>query len=79
MILGFLGNDKVDIWSLGCVFFELLTGKMFLNYNKTSLNLAKVFSLNQKKMSYFQKGENYTKFVLEDKFVIKSIISKTRM
>ena len=36
VILGLVHNEKVDIWSIGCIILELLTNKIFLNPIKDS-------------------------------------------
>jgi len=31
-------NTKIDIWSIGCIFYELVSGKLFIKNGKTELN-----------------------------------------
>lgn len=69
IILGHKFNEKIDIWSLGCVIFELMTGNLLFDPKKSKhftrcsnhiLDIIEIFGpFNEK---YIKKCKNKSKF-----------------
>jgi len=76
VILGCKWNQSVDIWSIGCLYFEMLTGDVIFNpegdkhYNTDTHHLYWIHQLVDLDMSQYKDGVNYDKFY-DDKDCLK--------
>jgi len=83
VILGCKWNQNVDIWSIGCLYFEILTGDVIFNpehdknYDTDTHHLYWIHQLIELDMNQYKDGSNYKKFYdKENKLKIKGKIEK---
>jgi serine/threonine protein kinase len=78
VILGFHYDFKVDLWSLGCVMFEIFTGKVLFDCNTVQEFLAKVIGLfGQFPEDVYKYGLNCKKYFTKEKVIILELDEKT--
>lgn len=72
--LGCKFDFAIDMWSLGCILFELVTGKVLFPYLTVQENLAKAMALNKAhNLDVLGEGSARHKFLLNNSLVcIKS-------
>lgn len=59
IIFGADYDYAIDMWSFGCILFELITHKMLFNFNDERKNLIKAMSINKTfDMSVFRNIRN---------------------
>lgn len=69
----------VDMWSLGCVVYELTTFRMLFRYKTVEENIAKALAINQtSSFDMFSKGSNYNNLVINNRYLNNSNIVSTR-
>lgn len=60
----------VDIWSLGCVIYELVTFKILFKYKTVEENIAKAMAINRSSnFDVFSKGTNYHNLVINNRYL----------
>lgn len=70
VILGFHYDCKIDVWSLGCVLFEVFTGKVLFDCNTVQEFLAKVIGIcGQLPSDYFKYGRHSRKYFSRDNLI----------
>ena len=70
MIFGCSFDFQADMWSLGCLIYELLSSKILFRYKKIEENLVKMLSIEGRSdFEEFKKGSNWRDFIGEDGFV----------
>ena len=69
----------VDMWSLGCVIYELLTFKLLFRYKTVEENIAKALAINKtSSFDIFSHGTNYHNLVVNNKYLNNSHVVSTR-
>ena len=64
MVFGCSYDFSIDIWSLGCILYEIITKKVLFNFKRVEDNIAKAFAIcNLSSFEIFQKGKNYKKII----------------
>lgn len=67
MVFGCPFDSAIDIWSLGCILYELFVKKVLFNFKRTIDNVAKAFSISKFTNPYiFKNGTNYDKLVYKN-------------
>ena len=70
--LGLPFDFSVDIWSLGCLFYELLTFDLLFGYGSVSENICKAMSINEiYNCDFFKKGRKLKEFVFKERFLFE--------
>lgn len=64
-------NAKIDIWSIGCIFAEMVKGKPLFKGKNEEQQLAQIYNVlgspNPDEWEEVTELQNYTKFELDDK------------
>lgn len=69
----------VDIWSLGCVIYELVAFRMLFKYKTVEENIAKAMAINKSSnFDIFRNGSNYRSMVIYDRYLNNTIPMSTR-
>lgn len=70
VILGFHYDGKIDIWSLGCILFEVFTGRVLFDCNTVQEFLAKVIGLcGQLPSDYYKFGRHSKKYFTKENLI----------
>jgi serine/threonine protein kinase len=68
--LGCKFDFAIDMWSLGCILFEMVTGKLLFPYTSVQENLVKAMSINRVfNLDYLGEGSARHKFLLNNSVV----------
>lgn len=69
----------VDMWSLGCVIYELIVFRMLFKYKTVEENIAKAMAINKtSSFDAFSKGSNYRNLVVNNRYLNNTIPMSTR-
>lgn len=69
----------VDMWSLGCVIYELVAFRMLFKYKTVEENIAKAAAINRTtSFDAFSRGSNYHSMVVNDRFLSNTLPMSTR-
>ena len=64
MVFGCVYDFSIDIWSLGCIIYEIITKKVLFNFKRVEDNIAKAFAIcKSDSFEIFEKGKNYKKII----------------
>lgn len=67
LIFGCPFDFAVDMWSLGCVLYELVTSTTLFNYKTLEENIAKMFAVcKNTPINLYESGKAYNNFVQEN-------------
>lgn len=67
LIFGCEFDFAVDMWSLGCLLFELITFSLLFNNKTLEENLAKIFAISKNTpLSIFETGKSYANLIQEN-------------
>ena len=70
VVLGAKFDFAIDMWSLGCILYELVTGKILFPYLSVQENLAKAMAINKVyNLDIFGDGKSRQKFLLNNNLV----------
>ena len=70
VILGFHYDGKIDVWSLGCILFEVFTGRVLFDCNTVQEFLAKVLGLcGQLPSDYYKFGRHSKKYFTKENLI----------
>lgn len=62
-----------DMWSLGCVLYELVAQRLLFRYKSVEENIAKAMAINKTTtIDLFSSGTNYNNIVTKNRFLILS-------
>ena len=75
MIIGYPYNTSIDIWSIGCIYFEILTGYCLFDCNKYYNNSNSSNSSNETLYSSNSESDDEEVFNIEN--LLLAMISKT--
>lgn len=71
MIMGEKYSFAIDIWSVGCVIYELITFKLLFYYRNPLENLAKAMAINwMYDVSFYKTGSQFSKVVMNKKYIM---------
>lgn len=82
ILLRYNWNETIDIWSFGCVIYELLTGNLLIDPDKDDqydrniyhINYCEIISNSQgESKKYFESGLSYNKYYNSNGFLINKI------
>lgn len=69
----------VDMWSLGCVLYELIAFRMLFKYKTVEENIAKAAAINRiSGFDVFARGSNYRSLVVDNRFLNNTVPMSTR-
>lgn len=73
IIFGCKFDFSVDMWSLGCVMYELICHRVLFRYKSVEENIAKALAINKTMAcDMYCQGTNYNNLVAKNKFLILS-------
>lgn len=73
VIFGCEFDFSVDMWSVGCIIYELLTSEILFNHQSAVMNFAKALAINKEyNIEFFKKGVHYNKNLLVKKYLYKA-------
>lgn len=74
IIFGCEFDFAIDIWSFGCILYEIIASDVLFKSSKVLLNICKAASINGTiNFSMFKNGTEYDKLVLNDKYLYNVI------
>jgi serine/threonine protein kinase len=85
VIFGCKWDKSVDIWSIGCVYFELVTGDVPFNpekdeqYNTDTHHLYQIQQYIDLDKNQYKEGKKYNTFFKNDNFIVNEEIDKLNM
>jgi serine/threonine protein kinase len=60
----------IDMWSFGCIMYEIITSNVLFKSVNVQMNLCKAAALTGlTDFSIFRKGMQYKKYILKDKYI----------
>jgi len=69
----------VDMWSLGCVIFELVAFRMLFKYKTVEENIAKAMAINRtSNFDVFRNGSNYRSLVINHRYLNNTVPMSNR-
>lgn len=72
IVMGLPFDFSVDIWSLGCLIYELVSFELLFGYKNVSENICKAMSLNfYYDCDFFNGGKTKKEFVFRDQFLVE--------
>ena len=78
IIFGCKFDFAVDIWSLGCVIYELITGRLLFRYKYVEENVAKALAINNSaNCGLFANGNNYQNITKNKLLVTNTLRNST--
>ena len=64
MVFGYPFDFAADMWSLGCVLYEIVTKRILFNFKRTEDNIAKAFAIcSSRSYDIFKEGKNYDSLI----------------
>jgi len=70
---------SVDIWSLGCLIYELVTFKILFRYKTVEENIAKALAINRiSNFEIFSNGTNYNNLVVNNRYISNTNFASNR-
>lgn len=70
MTFGCSFDFQADMWSFGCLIYELVSSKILFRYKKVEENLVKMLSIEGRcGFDEFKEGKNWEEFIGDDGFV----------
>lgn len=72
IVLGCEFDFGADMWSIGCILFELITCKLLFGYRSTHENFAKALSINRMYSTYlYDEGHKSSKYISKEGLIRK--------
>lgn len=69
MVMGERYDYSIDIWSVGCIIYELVTFNILFYYRNPVENLMKALAINKHyDITFYKKGSIFSKNVMNKKF-----------
>ncbi len=70
LIFGNKYDYSIDIWSLGCLIYELLTFRFLFDYTNIQSNIAKALAINkQYDLSLYKNGKGKDSVILKNRYL----------
>lgn len=71
MIMGQHYDFAVDIWSVGCIIYELVTSRLLFFYRNPLENLAKAMAINHfYDLRYYKSASQFQRVAFEEQFLV---------
>jgi serine/threonine protein kinase len=70
IIMGCEFDFAIDMWSFGCIIYEIITSSVLFKSIVVQMNFCKAAALcGTTDFSIFKKGLQYKKYILKDKYI----------
>ncbi len=71
LVAGNFYDFSIDMWSLGCIMFELITSSLLFPYKNSIENFVKALSINSVfDVNFYQEGENAKSIFHKGKYIV---------
>ena len=72
VVFGCEFDFSVDMWSIGCIIYELITSDILFNHKRGIMNFAKALSINKEfNINFYKSGVHFNKNLILKKFLVK--------
>lgn len=72
VVFGCEFDFAVDMWSIGCIIYELITSDILFNHKSGVMNFAKALSINKDfNVDFYKSGVHFKKNLLLKRFLVK--------